>query len=161
MPDPLSLTAALVGLISTALHVTHKLVTFTKNTNGAPKQAQTVLAEVRDLHLIIGQCKELILTDTASDDSNSKRIGALIVLVDHVVVVLSGCVITFSELEELLGKLNIEGEMDMLDCAKWAQKEAKIAKIVGRLQNHKASLTAMLAVLGWFVWDPSERIGIC
>ena len=155
MADPLFLAAALVGLISTGLHVTHKLVTFTKNANGASKQVQTVLAEVRDLHVLIGQCKELLLTETASDDSSSKRIGASTVLVDHVVLVLSGCVITFSELEELLGKLNVEGEMDMLDCAKWARKEAKIVTIVWRLQNHKASLTAMLAVLGWYVWDPS------
>ncbi len=151
MTDPLSVTAALVGLTSTALYVTHKLVTFTKSTKDAPKQAQTVLAEVRDLQGIIGHCKELIFMDNASGGSSNSRVGASMVLVDHVVVVLSGCVITFSELEELLEKLNVEGDLDVLDCVKWARKGAKIVTIVGRLQNHKASLTAILAILGWFV----------
>lgn len=76
-------------------------------------------------------------------------VGASMVLVDHVVVVLSGCVMTFSELEELLGTLNVDGDLDVIDCVKWARKESKIAAIVGRLQNHKASLTSILTILGW------------
>ena len=73
------------------------------------------------------------------------------VLVNHVVVVLSGCVMAFSELEELSGTVNVKGDLNLLDCVKWARKQAKIASIVGRLQNHKSPLTAILTILGWSV----------
>ena len=36
-------------------------------------------------------------------------------LVEHVVVVLSGCVMTFSEFEELLDGLNTDGDLGVVD----------------------------------------------
>ena len=79
----LSVTAAVVGLASTSAHVANKLVKFTKNTNDAPKQAETVLAEVRALEGVIGHCKDLIL---GAESANQP--GASMVLVEHVVVVV-------------------------------------------------------------------------
>lgn len=71
-------------------------------------------------------------------------------LVEQVLVTLTGCVLTFSELEDILTELKIDGTMDTLDRINWARKESKIAGIISRLQNHKASLNLMLTILQWF-----------
>ena len=144
MPDPLSVGAAVVGLASVSAHIVKKLVKFIKNTKDAPKLAQAILAEVKALQGIIDHSKELIL-------GIERQPGASLVLVEHVVVILSGCVLTFSEVEQLLESLNTEGDLDLIDCAKWARKESQIASMIGRLQNHKLSLTTILTVLGWLV----------
>ena len=42
----------------------------------------------------------------------------------------------------------MEGDLDVLDCMKWVRIESKITTMTGRLQNHKASLTAISTILG-------------
>ena len=69
-----------------------------------------MLAEVRDLEKIVCHYKYLILRI-----ESAKRPGASMALVEHVVVVLSGCVMTFSEFEELLDGLNTDGDLGVVD----------------------------------------------
>ena len=61
-------------------------------------------------------------------------------------IILSGCVLTFSELEKILDEMKVE-DMVMVDCMKWARKEIAIIGPIQRLQNHKASLSLILNVL--------------
>lgn len=70
-------------------------------------------------------------------------------MVEHVVTIVSGCVMTFSELEKSLDELRTEN-MRTFDRLKWAKKEADILPFVQRLQNHKASLSLMLNVLNGY-----------
>ena len=67
---------------------------------------------------------------------------------EQVIVTLTECVITFSELEDVLGTSK---DMGVLDRIKWAMRESKISEIQRRLQSDKSLLTLMLTILHWFV----------
>ena len=145
MSDPLSLAAGVIGVVTAAAQISSILIKFTRSTIKAPQQAQIVLAEVNDMEGILSQFQSYLLGMESPTRSRSTLLN-----LDTVVTVVSGCVLTFSELEKLLDELKKE-EMDVLDCLKWARKEAVIAVIVQRLQNHKASLSLMLNILHGFV----------
>lgn len=140
--DPLSVAASVVGLLSAAAKISSALVTFTKNAKAAPKQAQSVLIEVNDISGILHYVQSFLIGQVAASKSRASML-----LVEQVLVTLTGCVITFSELEEILTDLKTDGSMYTLDRIKWARKESKIAGIISRLQNHKTSLNLMLSIL--------------
>ena len=151
MPDPLSIAAGVVGVVTAAAQISSILIKFTKSTIKAPQQAQIVLAEVNDIEGILSQLQSYLLGMESPDRSR-----ATLLKLDTVVTVVSGCVLTFSELEKLLDELKKEN-LDVLDCLKWARKEVEIAILVQRLQNHKASLALMLNILNGFVNSISPK----
>ena len=51
--QPLSVTAAIVGILSAAAKVAPVLSSFVRNTKGAPKLAQAVLDEVNGLSALL------------------------------------------------------------------------------------------------------------
>ena len=140
--DPLSVSASIVGILSAATKVSSVLYNFVQNAKGAPKLAQTVLAEVNGLSTALGHLQTHILGLATSSKSR-----ASFILVEQVIVTLADCVTTFSELEAVLGTARVESELCVLDRVKWASKESKIADIQRRLQSNKSSLTLMLTIL--------------
>ena len=74
--------------------------------------------------------------------------------VDQIINVISSYLLTFSELERLLDDLET-GKMNIIDRMKWTRREAEIASLIQRLQNHKASLSLILNVLNGLVSDSS------
>lgn len=145
MSDPLSIAAGVIGVVTAAAQISSILIKFTKSTLAAPQQAQVVLAEVSDIGGILSHLQSYLL---GSDFPNRSR--ASLLKVEKVVTVVSGCVLTFSELENLLDGLKRE-DLDVLDCLKWAKKESVIVGLIQRLQNHKASLSLVLNILNGFV----------
>ena len=145
MSDPLSIAAGIVGVLTAAAQISSILAKFTKSTIAAPQQAQVVLTEVSDIGGILSHLQSFLL---GSESPNRSRTSLL--KVEKVVTVVSGCVLTFSELEKLLDELKTEG-LDILDRLKWARKESAIMGLIQRLQNHKASLSLVLNILNGFV----------
>ena len=145
MSDPLSIAAGVVGVVSAAAHISLLLTKFTKSTIAAPQQAKVVLTEVSDIAGILSHLQSFLL---GPESPNRSRTSLL--RVEKVVTIVSGCVLTFSELEKLLDELET-GDLDVLDCLKWARKESAIVDLIQRLQNHKASLSLMLSILNGFV----------
>jgi hypothetical protein len=142
--DPLSVSAAIIGVLGAAASVSSLLITFTKNTRGAPKLARNVLADVTGLSAILSQLQSFLLGTTKASKSR-----ASLILVEQVIVSLTECVTTFSELEKILGTSTPDEDMSPLDRVKWAMKESKILDIQRRLQSNKSSLTLMLTILQW------------
>ena len=149
MSDPISMAAGIVGIVKAVAQVSVLLTTFTKSTIGAPQQAQIVLAEVSDIGEILSQLQSFLL-----GLSSPKRSRASLLKVDKVVNIVSGCVLTFSELERLLDEMKTD-DLDVLDRLKWARKESVIVDLIRRLQNHKASLSLVLNILNGFVSEIS------
>lgn len=147
MSDPLSIGAGVVGILTAAAQITSVLIKFTKSIQGAPHQAQVIIAEVNDTSGILSQLQAFILGEAFADASRTPLLK-----VNQVINIISGCVLTFSELEKLLDELKT-GRMDILDRIKWKRKEATIANLIQRLQNHKASLSLILNILNGFVFD--------
>ena len=140
--DPLSISAAVVGLLTAAAQVSAILITATRNVRNAPKHAQIILTEVNEITIILHQVQSFLNGATAVN-----RSGASLILVEQVIVVLAGCVMTFSELETVLNSLKTEGSLDTIDRMKWVRKDSTITAIIQRLQNHKISMNLMLTIL--------------
>lgn len=144
--DPLSVAAGVIGVVTAAAQVSKILTTIVKNTKAAPKLCASTLTEVNDFKAILTHLQTFLL-GTATAPKNR----ASLILVEQVIVTLTGCVTTFSELDEVLKGLVTEEAISSLDRVKWAMKELTIAAIVQRLQTHKASITLMLTILDWLV----------
>ena len=144
MSDPLSVAAGVAGIVTAAAQISSLLINFTKSTIAAPQQVKVVLAEVSDIGEILSHFRSFLFGLDAPDRSRTS-----LLTVEKVVTIISGCVLTFSELEKLLDELKTE-DLDLLDCLKWARKESAIAGLLQRLQNHKASLSLILDILNGF-----------
>ena len=144
MSDPLSVAAGVAGVVVAAGQISSLLIKFTKSTIAAPQQAKIVLTEVSDIGGILSHLQSLILGLDLPDRSR-----ASLLKVDKVITVISGCVLTFSELEKLLDELK-KDNLDILDRLKWARKESALAGLIQRLQNHKISLSLVLDILNGF-----------
>lgn len=141
--DPLSVSASIIGVLGAAAKVSSVLITFAQNTRAAPKLAQTVLADINGLSTVLSHLQTYLLGNTTPSKSRASHI-----LVEQVIVTLIECVITFSELEDVLGTSK---DMGVLDRIKWVMKESKISEIQRRLQSDKSLLTLMLTILQWLV----------
>ncbi|KAG6999613.1 hypothetical protein G7Y79_00033g068010 [Physcia stellaris] len=141
MSDPLSIAAGVIGVLTAAAQISTLLIRFTNASRNVPAQARHVLTEVGDISGILSHLQSFLF---GIQSVNRSRMSLL--RVDHTVAILSGCVMTFSELEKILDGLET-GDLGVYDCIKWAQKESDIGAILQRLQSHKASLSLMLNIL--------------
>jgi len=139
MSDPSGVVAGVVGILSAAAQIL--LIRFTRSAHGAPKSAQSVPTEVTESSCILSQLQTYLLGKEAADSSRTALLQ-----VDQVVAIVSGCVLSFSELERLLGGLKTD-DIRVIDRVRWARKESSIVDLLGRLQNHKTSLSCILTIL--------------
>ncbi|KAI9656229.1 MAG: hypothetical protein M1821_004892 [Bathelium mastoideum] len=140
--DPLSVGASIVGLLAAGQQIATILYSFVAKVKDAPSLARTVAAEVTDISAALGQLQAYLIGMASANTA-----GANFILLEQVFAVLCGCVATFSELEAAIDNLKITPHMAAFDRAIWSVKEPRIVAIVQRLQNHKTSLTLMLAIL--------------
>ena len=141
MSDPLSIAAGVVGLTQAAIQIAKIL----NKIRQAPEQIAIALREITETSTILWQLQRFLFNVERAD-----RTGAAQVQVDHVIVILSGCVATYSEFEALLDKIDYSVKFPILDRFTWARNEKRITDIVKRLQTHKVSLSLLLTILnGW------------
>lgn len=143
MSDPLSVAAGVIGIVTAAAQISSLLIKFTAKVKDAPRQASIVLTEVSDTSAILAQLQPFLLGLETPDQSR-----ACLLQVESVIVILTGCVATFSELQQVLDSLEID-EMQPWDRLRWSRRESAIAALLTNLQTHKASLSLMLNVLTW------------
>ena len=145
MSDPLSIAAGVVGILTAAAQISTLLIDFTKATKNAPSRALHIITEINDISGTLSHLQSFLLGNEYSDTSRTSLLKA-----DHIVTILSGCVMTFSELEKLLDALKTK-DMKILDSIKWARREKDITALIQRLQNHKISLSLMFDILNGLV----------
>ncbi|PCD34054.1 hypothetical protein FGRA07_09209 [Fusarium graminearum] len=140
--DPLSVAASAIGLLSAGAKITSILVSFTNNVQDSPKLAQHLITEIADITAAISALQSYI-TGIAQI---TKERGAL-VLLENVLTSLTGCVVTYSDLQTIIDNLNLSSDLRTFDKLKWARQASSINTIVQRLQNHKSSLNLLLTVV--------------
>ncbi|KAI4162786.1 MAG: hypothetical protein LQ342_003503 [Letrouitia transgressa] len=145
MSDPLSIAAGVVGILTAATQISTVLIKFIRANKEAPQQARNIITELNETNLILSSLQAFLLGSKSANESMTSLLK-----VENVVTVVSGCVLTFSELEKLVDDLKVE-DPDVLDRMKWARKETIITGLIQRLQNHKASLSLILNVINGFV----------
>lgn len=142
--DPLSVSASVVGLLAAGCKISSALFVVVNSTREAPKSAQSLLWEIADISAALGSLQSFV---TGHAQASAERGG--LILLEHVLTTLTGCVTTYSDLQFIVDGLKIDEHMGLVDRAKWMMQESSIGVLVGRLQNHKASLTLMLGILQW------------
>lgn len=142
--DPLSIAASIVGLLAAASKVSSLITVIIGRAKEARRQAENVLREVNDIRLCLAQLQIFLSESTVASASHAK-----LVMVDQIMVVLTACVITFSELEEVVTTLQVDQPLRVPMKVRWAMKEQEVLRLLSRLQNSKASLNFMLTALTW------------
>ena len=85
--DPLSLATGLVGLGTAVAQLSKFLTKVVRTVKDAPSQALTALTEVNETTIILSQLQSYLLKLELAD-----RSCAALIKVDHVVILLSGCI---------------------------------------------------------------------
>jgi hypothetical protein len=143
--DPLSVGASVVGLLLATSKVSNLLSSVVLKAHKAPGLAQSLLWETTDISAALGRIQEYVLGRQTISSSR----GSL-VLLQHVLASLTGCVTTYSDLQAILNDLGINPEMGVFDRMRWLRHETSLKEIVQRLQNHKSSLSLLLNILQWY-----------
>lgn len=150
--DGLSVAASVAGLLAVSAKVVISLVRLKTTVDDAPKQAQDILDEVRNIR----NCMNTVLHFIENMDIASRSPAALLT-VEQIVVSLAECVSIFSELEHLTDQLDIGiatakiWSLPLSERIKVIWKDSTTTRILTRLQSAKISLTLMLTTLSWLV----------
>ena len=140
--DGISVAASIVGLLSAAAKISLTLNDFIVRVKEAPKLATAVLREVADMSTWLSQVQSLLLRVDSLNASNRSFL-----MVEDLIVVLSNCVLVFSELEKLVDDLNLDQSIRASDILRWTMKEKAVAALLFRLQTSKISLNLLISVL--------------
>ena len=147
--DLLSVGASVVGLLAVTVKATNLLKQFVDNYRDAESLANNVQNEVSDVAACLVQLQEFLIGASTVSGSRSS-----LLMIEQVVVVLTNCVLIFSELEKTLDNI-FNVSMPMTSQLKWAKKAKALSNILPRLQSSKASLSLILTTISWYVL--SER----
>ena len=147
--DGISVASSVAGLVLAAGEV----IDFLSSVVDAPSTARDVLAKAQALQAIFRQLVGFISAPSQQSSARMARIQ-----LHDLILTLTGCVRTFSELDvELkgLGAVDYQGAdsvaLAMWEREKWAIKEGALAKILRYLQMYKGSLGLMLSIYSWSV----------
>ncbi|KAI1303515.1 hypothetical protein F5Y03DRAFT_187378 [Xylaria venustula] len=159
--DPLSVTAAVVGLLTAAHEIIKLLQPYVSATQETPPIAAHVRDEAESTRTVLVGLQAIV----QGLSGETSRRGALIG-VDQVVVILTGGVLLFAELEGAVRDLvtvpalpHTEGDPGPLAMSstkyrlplrarlQWARGEKSLGTLLTRLQGFKVSITAVLTLL--------------
>ena len=135
--DGISVAAAIVGLLGVAATISLALNDFITKFKVARKVARTVLLEVADVSSCLSQVQSLLLGAGRVNACNQS-----LLTIEETIVVLSNCVLIFSELEELVEGLTPDHSAQAI--LTWIMKEKTVAALLLRLQSSKISLSLII-----------------
>lgn len=140
--DPLSVAASITGLLTAGAQVASLLQGFLD----APNIAQTVVVEINYFIVVLSQLQPFVTGSSTAHQSRKSMIE-----VQQIQLILTGCVLTFSELQALVDGLSpaSAGSIGIRGRVRWAWAESSIAQLLQRLRDHKSSLALILTVLTW------------
>ena len=150
--DPLTIAASTVGLLGAAAKVSTVLTAFVSGTRYAPTLAKVILQEVSDISVCLAQLQTFL-----SGSRVGSRSRTAMIMVEQVVVTLTACMITFSELEEVLGSLKLDDPQQLRNRVTWARRESVLTRLLDRLHSSRTSLNLMLTTLTWYECTENAR----
>ena len=148
--DPLSIAASVVGLLGATVKVSTVLNNVFRDFKDVPNVARRVLQEVSDINNCLAQLQSFLIGTRVGSRSRTA-----LIMVEQVVVTLTSCVMTFSELEETLESLSHDMPMQFSKRIAWFRKEPKLERLCQRLNSSKTSLNLLLTTLTWYDRSPS------
>jgi hypothetical protein len=155
MPDPLSITASIAGLLGLSAKVLTTLRDLRNNAKDAPPSISRVIEGVEALHSKLGQVHAMLGQAHAMLRTPFPEHNRLTMInVDHLITTLSGAVLVITKLDRYIGEVADLADASVIkrtwNRVKWASwKEQEIADCVEQLHRHNASLNLMLAIVQW------------
>jgi hypothetical protein len=143
--DPLSVTMAIVGLLTASHQISSAIGNLVSKSKSAPKEIQDVKSTVDTIRSVLIQLQMLLLGRAQVDRQRTS-----LILVEQIVITLSACVATFAELDVFVGTLDSDAMLGLMDRIRWATKTSTIKEHLQKLEMHKSSLTLMLTILTWY-----------
>jgi hypothetical protein len=143
--DPLSVAMAIVGLLTACQHISSAVGNLISKSKSAPKEIQNVKSTVDTIRSVLIQLQMLLLGRAKFDRQRTS-----LILVEQIVITLSACVATFSELDVFVGTLASDAMLGLMDRIRWATKTSTIKEHLQKLEMHKSSLTLMMTILTWY-----------
>lgn len=142
--DPLSISASVVGILTSAAAILSSLNAFCDSMKQAPKLARAFISEVS----AIGACFSQINIFLATISAQQKARESLL-LIDQVVVSLTETVYVFSEVERAVDSWKGARLDGLVDRVRWILKEKGYASLLSRLERSKLTLNLILTTLNW------------
>jgi hypothetical protein len=142
--DPLSVAMSVIGLLQAAQKISGALSPLIAKAKNAPKEIGEIKLHVDTIRSVLSQLQLMLL---GRAKVNSQRTS--LILVDQIVVVLSGCVSIFSDLDVFVEALGIDNSLGLLDRFRWASKSSTIKEHLQKLEMHKTTLILMTTILTW------------
>jgi len=115
-----------------------------RSTKTGPQEVADIKLTVETLRSVFLQLRLLILDRACIDPQRTS-----LILLDQVVVTLTACVMTFSDLDGCVKGLFNDVRLGFLDGMRWASKTAELTKYLRSLESHKSSLILMISILTW------------
>ncbi|KAF4624776.1 hypothetical protein G7Y89_g13393 [Cudoniella acicularis] len=140
--DPLSVTMAIIGLLTAADQVSSTLQPLIKKAANAPEEIKEMKSSVDGIRIVLSQLQLMLI-----GKSQVGRNRTSLILVEQIVITLSACVTTFSDLDVFVETLGADANMGLLDRLRWATKTSTIQEHMQKLEVHKSTLTLMMTIL--------------
>jgi hypothetical protein len=141
--DPLSVTMAIIGLLKAADQISSALQPLIKKAANAPKEIKEMKSSVDGIKTVLSQLQLMLIGKSQVDRNRTS-----LILVEQIVITLSACVTTFSDLDVFVETLGTDAKMGLLDRLRWATKTSTIQEHMQKLEVHKTTLTLM-TILTW------------
>lgn len=145
--EPLTVKRSVTGLLVAANKISRLLRDFTASPD-SPSSAKYILNQLTGLVEDLKRMQEYL--------PGSDRISLICrpyISLEHIIVPLTVCVVTFSELEKLVDGFQTQDDC-VLDAAKWSEREEDISKLAERMRSQKLALDLLLHTISWYVMLP-------
>ena len=142
--DPLSIIASVTGILTVAAKITTVVTNFIQSVGDVPASTRSVLAEVSELSLCLGQLTPFL--QGARTAERTRRDG---ISVEQVVAISTSLVLSISELEKLLDSFKLELPMCALARTQWVRNEERINRLLIRIRASRSSLNLILTIFTW------------
>lgn len=136
--------ASIIGIIAAAGKVAETLTPMISVLKDVHKHAAIVLTEVNACRTILSELDVFLKDLDALPEARKDLIP-----VNSLVTTFTDGVLLFSELESLVGKLDHVNNA-ISRRVKRAWNHSEVTALLARLQNFKASISAMLSILNWY-----------
>jgi hypothetical protein len=141
--DPLSVAMSILGLLQAAKNISETLQPLIKKAANAPKEIKDMKSSVDTIRTVLSQLQMILV-----GKSQVNRNRTALILVEQIVVTLSACVTTFSDLDVFVETLGTDEKMGLLNRMRWLTKTSTIKEHMQKLEVHKSTLTLM-TILTW------------
>ena len=142
--DGLSVIASVTGILTAAVKVTMMITNLIEKERDAQNSMRKVLAEVADLSNCLTQLSPFI-----QNIGNVPTERKATISVEQVVAINTSCVLTLSELEEVLDSFQLDQPMAAGTRLRWTRHQEKIENILVRVRASKSSLNLILTIFTW------------